>query len=190
MPGKRSRLKKTAASAAVVVEEEPKSPTPPPSPHQSELSVADLLEAPRKRAQKVTVCRILSDEEEVALADWLKENPCLYNKGLKEYRDVGVRNRLWAEKAEELHALHPEIEGPQMRKTWYDTIRTRVGKLTREASGTAVRKITDRDKFLKNTFSFLATHIARIPSRQGCNVSNHISLPYYDIMINIIYSAV
>ena len=45
---------------------------------------------------------MLSDDVEDDLIEWVKQTPCLYNKGLKDYRDAQKRNRLWHEKAEEL----------------------------------------------------------------------------------------
>ena len=30
------------------------------------------------------------------MADWLKDNTVLYNKGKKEYRDVDKKDALWA----------------------------------------------------------------------------------------------
>ena len=38
----------------------------------------------------------LTDEQEEAIADWLKNNTVLYNKGKNEYRDVDKKEALWA----------------------------------------------------------------------------------------------
>ena len=45
---------------------------------------------------------MLTDAVEGDLIEWVKQTPCLYNKGLKDYRDAQKRNRLWHDKAEEL----------------------------------------------------------------------------------------
>ena len=44
----------------------------------------------------------MSAEQEDALTDWIKETPCLYQKGLREYRDINKRSRLWAKKLAEM----------------------------------------------------------------------------------------
>ena len=36
------------------------------------------------------------DEQEEAMADWLKDNTVLYDKMNKEYRDVIKKDALWA----------------------------------------------------------------------------------------------
>ena len=41
-------------------------------------------------------------EEEVS--DWLIDNPFLYAKGLREYKDSVKKQRLWEKKAEELNS--------------------------------------------------------------------------------------
>ena len=41
----------------------------------------------------------LTDEQEEAMADWLKDNTVLYDKGKKEYRDVDKKDALWAAQA-------------------------------------------------------------------------------------------
>lgn len=53
----------------------------------------------------------LTDEQEVAVAGWLEDpdQECLYNKGLKMYRDSAKKNRLWAVKAKELNVDRKSI---------------------------------------------------------------------------------
>ena len=57
---------------------------PPKKPHSS------LLNQPAEELVRLT------DEQEEAMADWLKDNAVLYNKGKKEYRDVDKKDALWA----------------------------------------------------------------------------------------------
>ena len=46
-------------------------------------------------------------------------------------------------------------------KKWFDTRRTRYGKLTQTKSGQAAEKSTERQTWLKDSFSFLRGHIRR-----------------------------
>ena len=55
--------------------------------------------------------------------------------------------------------------------TWYDSVRTRVGKLTAQTSGSCARVNTDRDEFILRNFGFLKAHIVRLPSRLAVSVS-------------------
>ena len=59
--------------------------------------------------------------------------------------------------------------GPRL-KCWVDSLRTQYGKLTKRASGSGGR-LSDRDKWILDKFSFLSRHIYRIPSRSGVDVS-------------------
>ncbi len=45
--------------------------------------------------------RQLTHEEEDDMVEWLKSNPCLYNKKLKEYRKTDIKQHLWEDKAAE-----------------------------------------------------------------------------------------
>ena len=46
-------------------------------------------------------------------------------------------------------------------KKWFDTQRTRYGKLTQTKSGQGAEKSTERQTWLKDSFSFLRGHIRR-----------------------------
>ena len=56
-------------------------------------------------------------------------------------------------------------------KIWFKGMRTRYGKHTSKKSGDGAKEHTDRDTWILRSFSFLDDHIARVPSRQSCNVS-------------------
>ena len=72
--------------------------------------------------------------------EWVRDNPILYSKGLKEYKDTARKQRLWEEKAREL-----DLESAAVLMTWYDSMRTRVGKLTLKKSGDGTKELTDRE---------------------------------------------
>ena len=80
------------------------------------------------------------------MADWLKENPMLYTKSMKEYKNAAKKIDLWNSKAAELGLA----SGP-MLKTWYERVRTKVGKLSDKKSGSATKDMTDRDTSLCRT---------------------------------------
>ncbi len=60
--------------------------TPPESP----------VEPRSKKSKKM---RQLAAEEEDHMAEWLKDNPCIYNNQLDSYCQTDVKMRLWIEKA-------------------------------------------------------------------------------------------
>ena len=67
-------------------------------------------------------------------------------------------------------------------KTWFDSLRTKYGKLSAVKSGDGARELTFRDKWVLDKFAFLKRHIVRVPSRQACGVSiftNYITTIYW-----------
>lgn len=137
----------------------PRSPTPPPVPPTT---------APRKRAiEKATpagskkTCLFLPEPVERMLGDWLEhEAQCIYDKALPDHADKQKIDRIFAEKGA---TLDPPLTGLQL-STWYNSIRTRYGKITKpaEASGQgAPKRKTDREKWIITQFAFLHPHIVR-----------------------------
>ena len=55
----------------------------------------EMTQQSNEPVQKKKLVR-LKDEQEEAMADWLKDNTVLYNKGKKEYWDVDKKDALWA----------------------------------------------------------------------------------------------
>ncbi len=53
-----------------------------------DLSPAELPAKKEKKLRQLTV------EEEDDMAEWLKMNPCLYNKNLETYRNTDLKKRL------------------------------------------------------------------------------------------------
>ncbi|XP_050722486.1 uncharacterized protein LOC127001634 isoform X2 [Eriocheir sinensis] len=106
---------------------------------------------------------ILEKEVEAQLSKWLVENPILYSRG---HNNSVKKVMLFEEKAK---SLNPPLTGEQLRR-WFDTMRTRYGKLTNPKSGSWAHRLpTDRDKWIMRLFSFLDTHIVRHKGRtRGC----------------------
>ena len=107
---------------------------------------------------------VLTEEQEVAMGEWIRDHPHLFTKSLKLYKDIAKKTKLWDDKAKEL-----DIE-PESLRTWYESIRSRVGKLTGK-SGSATVDATMRDTFIRANFGFLTDHIARVRGRTAQSVS-------------------
>ena len=48
------------------------------------------------------VKNVMSTETEDALIEWIRETPCLYQKGFRDYRGTPKRSRLFSKKAAEM----------------------------------------------------------------------------------------
>lgn len=55
-------------------------------------------------------------------------------------------------------------------------MRTRYGRLTLGKSGQAAREMTERDKWIYETFTFIGKHIVRFYSKHGVSVSIDVTL--------------
>ena len=77
------------------------------------------------------------------IIEWLLQNPILYAKGTKEYKDTQKKQRMWEKKAKELN-----LESAKIQQTWYKSMRTRLSKLTNQKSGDGTRDLTNRDRWL------------------------------------------
>ncbi len=104
--------------------------TPPESP----------VEPPSKKSKKM---RQLTAEEEDNMAEWLKDNSCIYNKKLDSYCQTDMKKRLWIEKAKDF----PNIDVEYLT-SWYKSMRTCPGS-------------DQRDKGILRKFSWLKIHISR-----------------------------
>ena len=108
------------------------SPSPPPSPVSDNQADSEVGEGPlhhdtqpEKRKKKKAVPLTLTEQQEDDVVEWIRDNPILYSKGLKEYKDTARKQRLWEEKGRELN-----LESATVLMTWYNSMRTRLGKLT------------------------------------------------------------
>ena len=109
--------------------ESTRSGSPTRSPQRSQA------DAPTKRMKKPLV---LSEEKELEMAEWMRRHAFLYSKGMKEYKDSGKKNRLWQEKAEDLG-----VESGALLKVWYESVRTKVGKISDKKSGSAHKDLRE-----------------------------------------------
>ena len=107
----------------------------------------------------------LTTEQELAMVTWMEANPMLYDKSITEYRYTHKKTEMWEAQPEKLKLSVKQI------KKWYNSQRTRYGRLGNTKSGQAAPKHTDRERWLTQAFSFLGSHIYRQPTRQSCSVS-------------------
>ena len=164
-----SKSKARSRSSSTSSNDSARSPTPPPTPPAPSASAP-----PKKREKKKGL--ILTDEQETLLSDWLKENPMLYTKSMKEFKDTAKKTSMWNDKAAEL-----DLESGALLRTWYESVRSKVGKLTDKKSGSNTKDLTDRDTFLMSNFGFLSKHISRVKATPACSVSRkYISVWIYN----------
>ncbi len=125
-------------------------------------------EPPVKKEKRL---RQLTFEEEDDMAEWLKMNPCLYNKKLETYRNTDMKKRLWEEKAAEFSNVDVEY-----LLSWYKSMRTRYGKLSKLPTGTGAHELTERDAGILKKFAWLKSHISRQRGRQfgGVSIKNQL----------------
>ncbi len=71
------------------------------------------------------------------MAEWLKSNPCLYNKKLESYRKSDMKKRMWEEKAAEFANVDVDY-----LLGWYKSTRTRFGKLSKIPSGSGAQELS------------------------------------------------
>ena len=110
------RKKKAAAREKVQGRPSPRSPSPPQSepadsshdddpPEESsagESSSRDASPASLPKAKKAKKTTHLTLAEEEAMAEWIQENECLYNKKRDSYKDKPRKDKLWDDKAAEM----------------------------------------------------------------------------------------
>ena len=80
---------------------------------------------------------------------------------------------LWEGKAKELGV---DVD---VLRTWYKSLRTRLGKLTQKQSGEGHAERTDRDKWILERLDFLVKHIHRVQGKKGAGVSTNFHVHYY-----------
>ncbi|XP_063448096.1 uncharacterized protein LOC134727645 [Mytilus trossulus] len=125
----------------------------------------------RKRSKPLEIPQEKQDE----VADWYRENEPLYNKAHYQYKDTALKNTRWQAKANELG-----VEDWKTLRTWVESMRSQLGRLTREGnkSGSGRKDDTQRDKWIKEKIGFLGPHIARIETRGGINLKEKLKAKY------------
>ena len=96
-----------------------------------------------------------TDTQEVSIVEFVKQHPELYDKEHPRFHDRTRRETLWAEIAAELHLQPFDV------RRWFESQRTRYGKLSKLQSGQAPREMTKRQSWVYQQMGFLKTHIRR-----------------------------
>ncbi|KAJ8245796.1 hypothetical protein GJAV_G00260410 [Gymnothorax javanicus] len=181
MPPKKPRRTKASRPAPPVdlqaaLQEQPEDPRCSPPPDEEELAAAaDLVpelklepkaeeaeeDAPARRRAAPRVVTNFSEDEKELIIDFLQQNPTLYSKRLAGFKDAAAKDRLWTEQARQMKRTPNEL------KTWYDSIRTRLGKLKKAVtkSGQAADSFTATEQWIWERFQFLLEHITQMPRR-------------------------
>ena len=107
----------------------------------------------QKKGQMKSI--VLSDSDEKAIVEFVKQHKELYNKTHDKFKDKQRKKGLWERVAASRHLSVNTI------KKWFETQLTRYGKLTQTKSRQAAEKSTKRQIWLKDSFSFLRGHIRR-----------------------------
>ena len=106
-------------------------------------------------AKRARVCSTFTDSQETAIVEFVKEHPELYNKEHARFHDRQKKEALWAEISAELKLQPFDV------RRWFESQRTRYGKLSKLQSGQAPREMTKRQSWVYQQMGFLKTHIRR-----------------------------
>ncbi|XP_070175608.1 uncharacterized protein [Littorina saxatilis] len=122
-------------------------------------------DTPARRKLAPRMVTNFSEDEKEIIIDFLQQNPTLYSKRLYGYKDVAAKDRLWAEQARKMDCSPNEL------KTWYDSMRTKLGKLKKAVttSGKAAALFTATEWWLWQRFQFLLEHINQMPRRTAAS---------------------
>ena len=93
-------------------------------------------------AKRARVCAIFTDSQENAIVEFVKEHPELYDKEHRHFHDRQRKEALWAEISAELKLQPFDV------RRWFESPRTRYGKLSKQQSGQAPREITKRQSWV------------------------------------------
>jgi hypothetical protein len=120
------------------------SPTPPVSDTDSEVPPSQVVSpldeeetAPQRKARKTVN---MSPREEMLMVEFIKYNPCLYDKSKRDWLNKTVRDELWRTQVEIMDRTKDELT------LWYESIRTRLSRLRKTKSGQGAVRFTDRDQ--------------------------------------------
>ena len=107
------------------------------------------VESTQSRQKKGQMKSIfLSDSDEQAIVEFVKQHEELYDKTNDSFKDKQKKERLWEQLASTRNLPIKTV------KKWFETQRTRYGKLTQMKSGQAAEKSTERQTWLKDSLVF------------------------------------
>ena len=121
-------------------------------------------------AKKKKMLTALTPEQEEDMVEWLSEHPVLWNKKMKDYKDIQMKDVLWRDQAAKLDKDVSEIQ------LWYKSLRSRFGRLKKLPSGSGALECSERDKWILLRLEFLRPFIADVPKRTAVSVSQFLNL--------------
>ena len=104
-------------------------------------------------AKRARVCATFTDSQETAIVEFVKEHPELYDREHVRFHHRQKKETLWAEISAELKLQLFDV------RRWFESQRTRYGKLSKLQSGQAPREMTKRQSWVYQQMGFLKTHI-------------------------------
>ena len=102
-------------------------------------------------AKRARVCATFTDSQENV--EFVKEHPELYDKEHGRFHNRQRKEALWAEISAELKLQPFDV------RRWFESQRTRYGKLSKLQSGQAPREMTKKQSWVYQQMGFLKTHI-------------------------------
>lgn len=134
----------------------------------SDMDQADADKSKKKTKRAKRDPLRLSEAESADMAEWLRQNPILYDRNREDFHLKPKREKLWQRKAEEL-----KVEDYKRLRTWYYSQRTKYSKLTNRgpSGGGAMPPLSTKDQWVLDNFEFCKSHIIRQPRRTGQSVS-------------------
>ncbi|MEL7079527.1 MAG: hypothetical protein AAGM46_26905 [Cyanobacteria bacterium J06582_2] len=172
----RPKVKKVPAAAVISdvdVEAQEDSPLEEEEQQQQEETASVYPRPPPAKKQYRVSHRAIQDfifdeDQRQVLVDFIKENPCLYDKQDKEWSNHRTKQDLWMKCAE----LFPGSDYLQCRK-FFEQKRTAFGKIEarEQKSGAAKRPRTARDEEIMRTWAFLGGHIAHAQTLSSARFS-------------------
>ena len=99
-------------------------------------------------AKRARVCATFTDSQEVSIVEFVKLHPELYDKEHSRFHDRTRREALWPEISEELKLQPFDV------RRWFESQRTRYGKLSKLQSGQAPRENPHQKKGGQQKFRF------------------------------------
>ena len=113
-------------------------------------------------AKRARVCETFTDSQEIFIVEFVKQHSELYDKEHPRFHDRTRREALWAEISAEVKLQPFDV------RRWFESQRTRYGKLSKLQSGQAPREMTKRQSWVYQQMGVLKTHIRR----KGANRSS------------------
>jgi len=124
------------------------------------LQSVDVTEDKGKEPRKKRPAVAITEAQEATALDFLKSHPVLYDRSMKEYKDVPLKENMWEELADRLTTKRNPIKTDDIKK-WFESQRTIYGKSTKMVAGQSGQRLSDRKRWVIIEFGFLAGHIAR-----------------------------